>query len=175
MPKKTVKLSRREANYQSLKEWVEKKKIPRKFMFDITALLTLYQTGNIHNMNTVKNDITRLISVQKPETFLTNKLTNYINQEPVAVRIRKKRIEKLTNKTAIVNFLLFKPVSDDYDFKASKERRYKRSDGSLWAQIGGIHQITIPVKEWDIPKTIQVIKQICNCSNGSVSSRNELF
>jgi hypothetical protein len=79
MPKKSVKLSRREANYQSLKEWVKKKKIPRKFMFDITALLTLYQTGNIHNMNTVKNDINRLISVQKPETFLSKKLTNYIN------------------------------------------------------------------------------------------------
>ena len=60
-------------------------------MFDITALLTLYQTGNIHNMNTVKNDINRLTSVQKPETFLAKKLTNYINQEPVAVRTKKKR------------------------------------------------------------------------------------
>ena len=59
-------------------------------MFNITALLTLYQTGNIHNMNTVKNDINRLISVQKPETFLSKKLTNYINTEPVAVRIKKR-------------------------------------------------------------------------------------
>ena len=71
--KKSVKLSRREANYQSLKEWIKKKNVPRKFMFDITALLTLYQTGNIHNMNTVKNDINRLISVQKAETFLSKR------------------------------------------------------------------------------------------------------
>ena len=53
MPKKSGKLPRREANYQSLKEWVKRKKVPRNFMFDITALLTLYQTGNIHNLNTV--------------------------------------------------------------------------------------------------------------------------
>ena len=85
-------MSRREANHQSLKEWVKKKKIPRKFMFDITALLTLYETGNIHNINTVKNDINRLISVQKTETFLSTKLTNYINKEPVAVRIRKRKL-----------------------------------------------------------------------------------
>jgi predicted S18 family serine protease len=69
MPKQSEKLSRREANHQSLQEWVKKKKIPRKFMFDVTALLTLYETGNIHNVNTVKNDINRLISIQKPETF----------------------------------------------------------------------------------------------------------
>jgi len=97
MPRKTVKLPRREANDQSLKEWVKKKNVPRKFMFDITALLTLYQTGNIHNMNTVKNDINRLISVQKPETFLAKKLTNYINQEPVAVRIKKNKLLKKQN------------------------------------------------------------------------------
>ena len=94
MPKTSGKLSRREANYQSLKEWVKKKKIPRKFMFDITALLTLYQTGNIHNMITVKKYINRLISVQKPETFLSTTLTTYINQEPVAVRKRTKEIIK---------------------------------------------------------------------------------
>jgi len=74
MPKQSVKLSRREANYQSLKECVKKKNVPRKFMFDITALLTLYQTGNIHNMNTVKNDINRLISLQKPEPFFIKKI-----------------------------------------------------------------------------------------------------
>ena len=89
MPKKAIKLSRREANHQSLKEWIKKKKIPRKFMFDITALLTLYETGNIHNMNTVKNDINRLISVQKTETFLSKRLTTYINKDSVAVRNRK--------------------------------------------------------------------------------------
>ena len=98
MPKKTVKLSRREANYQSLNEWVKKKKIPRKFMFDITALLTLYQTGNIHNMNTVKNDINRLISLQKPEPFLSKKLTNYINTEPVAVRNKKSDLRNCQTK-----------------------------------------------------------------------------
>ena len=94
MPKPSGKLSRREANHQSLKECVKKKKIPRKFMFDITALLTLYQTGNIHNINTVKNDINRLISVQQPETFLSKKLATYINKEPVTVRNRKKECIK---------------------------------------------------------------------------------
>jgi hypothetical protein len=119
MPKKSVKLSRREANYQSLKEWVKKKKIPRKFMFDITALLTLYQTGNIHNMNTVKNDINRLISVQKPETFLSKKLTNYINQEPVAVRIKKNKLLK-TEFKILSNIMSFFTKTEQFDKRTGK-------------------------------------------------------
>ena len=98
MQPKNEKLSRREANHQSLKEWVKKKKIPRQFMFDVTALLTLYETGNIHNMNTVKNDIDRLISIQKPETFLSKRLTTYINKEPVAVRNRKSDLRNCQRK-----------------------------------------------------------------------------
>ena len=56
----------------------------------------------------------------------------------------------------IVTFLLFNPVGDDYDSKATRERRYKQSDGSLWAQIGGVYQITIRVNESDI-ETLYVL------------------
>ena len=70
-------------------------------MFDITALLTLYETGNIHNVNTAKNDINRLISVQKPEIFISNKLKTYINQKPVAFRNRKKTLLKKRIKSRL--------------------------------------------------------------------------
>ena len=62
-------------------------------------------------------------------------------------------------KTVIVNFLLFKPVGDDHDFKATGERRYKHPDGSLWAQIGGDYQITIRVNENDMTMLYRLFKQ----------------
>ena len=62
-------------------------------------------------------------------------------------------------KTVIVNFLLFKPVGDNHDFKATGERRYKHSDGSLWAQIGGAYQITIRVNEGDMTRLYDLLKE----------------
>ena len=63
-------------------------------------------------------------------------------------------------KSVIVNFLLFKPVGDDHDFKARGERRYKHSDGSFWAQIGGVYQITIRVNEGDMTRLYNFLKQL---------------
>ena len=54
--------------------------------------------------------------------------------------------------SAIVGSLLFKPVPDDYDFKATGKHRHKHWDGGLWAQIGGVYQITIQVNEDDIKR-----------------------
>ena len=81
--------------------------------------------------------------VSRRQAIRLNKVTRSI--ERVLHNIKMKRL-----KTVIVNFLLFKPVSDDHDFKATGERRYKHSDGSLWAQIGSVYQITISVNESDI-------------------------
>ena len=66
-------------------------------------------------------------------------------------------------KTVIVNFLLFKPVGDDHDSKATGERRYKHSDGSLWAQLGGAYQITIRVNEGDMTRLYDLVKRLHTC------------
>ena len=61
-------------------------------------------------------------------------------------------------KTVIVDFLLFKPVGDDHDFEAGK-RRYKHSDGSLWAQSGGVYHNTFRVNEGDITRLYNSLKE----------------
>ena len=158
------KMPRREANYLSLQEWIKKKKIPRKLNDDVSILTHQYRQGNILNINTAKNEINKLISTTKPKEVFYNTLKKYAITHPLVSRNQAIRLNKVTRsiervlqniemkrlKTVIVNFLLFKPVSDDHDFKATGERRYKHSDGSLWAQIGSVYQITISVNESDI-------------------------
>ena len=167
------KMPRREANYLSLQEWIKKKKIPRKLNDDVSILTHQYRQGNILNINTAKNEINKLISAAKPKEVFYNTLKKYAITHPLVSRRQAIRLNKVTRsiervlqniemkrlKTVIVNFLLFKPVSDDHDFKATGERRYKHSDGSLWAQIGGVYQITIRVNESDMTRLYDLFKE----------------
>ena len=63
-------------------------------------------------------------------------------------------------ETVIVNSLLLKPVGDDHDFKATGERRYKHSDGSLWAPLGCAYQVTICVNEGGMTRLYDLLRQI---------------
>ena len=142
------KIPRREANCWSLQEWIKKKKIPRKLNDDVSILTHQYRQGNILNINTAKNEINKLISAAEPTEVFYNTLEKYAITHPLASRRQEQRHDKISRsiervlkdieikrfKSVIVNFLLFKPVGDDHDFKATGERRYKHSDGSLWAQ-----------------------------------------
>ena len=141
------------------------------------ALTTQYRQGNIHNINTAKNEINKLISAAKPKLILVNSLVTYANTHPVMARTQEQRLDKVARsiegvlrniemkrfQTVIVNFLLFKPVGDDHDYTATRERRYKHSDGSLWAQICGAYQTTIRVNEGDITRLYHLYKRIHTC------------
>jgi len=167
------KMPRREANYLSLQEWIKKKKIPRKLIDDFSILTNKYRQGNILNINTAKNEINKLISAAEPKLVFWNTLEKYAITHPVVARTQEKQLDKISRsiervlkniemkrfKTVIVNFLLFKPVGDDHDFKATGERRYKHPDGSLWAQIGGDYQITIRVNESDMTRLYDLFKE----------------
>ena len=101
-------------------------------------------------------------------------MEKYAITHPVVARAQEQQLDKISRsiervlkniemkrfETVIVNFLLFKPVGDDHDFKATGERRYKHSDGSLWAQIGGDYQITIRVNESDMSRLYDLFKKI---------------
>ena len=167
------KIPRREANYLSLQEWIKKKKIPRKLSDDVNILTHQYRQGNILNINTAKNEINKVISAAKPKDVFWKTLEKYAITHPAIARTQEKQLDKISRsiervlkniemkrfKTAIVNFLLFKPVGDDHDFKATGERRYKHPDGSLWAQIGRDYQITIRVNENDMTMLYRLFKQ----------------
>ncbi|MFN9908647.1 MAG: hypothetical protein ACK56F_21395, partial [bacterium] len=86
-----------------------------------------------------------------------------------------KNIEMKIFKTVIVNFLLFKPVGDDHDFKATGERRYKHPDGSLWAQIGGDYQITIRVNESNLTRLYDLFKEFIRSGERDFSIVMGLF
>ena len=96
----------------------------------MSALSDIYRQGKILNINTAKNDINKLISAAKPKAVLTDSSIKSIKTHPVVLRTHEKRLDKVSRsiervlrnkemnrfKTVIVNFLLFKPVGDDYDF-----------------------------------------------------------
>ena len=94
--KLSTKMPRREANYLSLQEWIKPKKIPRKFELGVSALLQLYRQGNIHNLNTAKNEINKLISTTNPNTVMVNTLLKYANKQPVAMRNQDMRLGRLS-------------------------------------------------------------------------------
>ena len=84
-------------------------------------------------------------------------------------------IEMNRFEAVIVNFLLVKPVGDDCDFKATGERRYKHSDGSLWAQIGGVYQITIRVNEGDVTRLYTLLNEFIHAGERDFRIVMDLF
>ena len=152
---------------------IRDRKIPRKLSDDVNILTHQYRQGNILNIKTAKNEINKLISAAKPKDVFYNTLKKYAITHPLVSKRQEQRHDKISRsiervlkniemkrfKTVIVNFLLFKPVGDDHDFKATGERRYKHPDGSLWAQIGGDYQITIRVNESDMTRLYDFFKK----------------
>ena len=89
-------MPRREADYWSLQEWMNDKEIQRKVDDGVSALTQLYKQGNIHNVNTAKNDIHKLISAAKPNMVSVNGLTKYVNKKPTKMRKPDMRLGRLT-------------------------------------------------------------------------------
>ena len=110
MPNKSGKLSRREANHQSLKEWVKPKKIPRKLTTGVTSILQLYRQGNSDNLTTAKNEINKLTSTPNPSQALLNTLTKYTDREPTTMINMNRRHDKLEES---VNSILPKFAKKD--------------------------------------------------------------
>ena len=62
----------------------------------MSALTQVYKQGNIHSVNTAKNEITKLISAAKPTMVLVNTLTKYANKQPAKMRNQDMRLGRLS-------------------------------------------------------------------------------
>ena len=90
------KMPRREANRLSLQEWIKKNKIQRQLNDGVSALTNQYRQGNIHNINTAKNEINKPISAANPKSILLNSLIKCANTHPVVMRNQEQRLDKVS-------------------------------------------------------------------------------